>query len=148
MSFKLLFAIMFSFLPSSAMSVFPEGAFYFRYSDSAQKNFEVELLNSVKTDTKEGLFPNLLGRITETLSSENLQLQGYEEFFKSCVQALVEFSSNPDIEARGDLEIGTMRASFGYNPNEDSKSFSIEQPDITGNRAWVKFYTYCEEEED
>ena len=148
MNFKLLFAAMFSFLPSSAMSVFPEGSFYFRYSDSAQKNFEVELLSSSKTDTTESLFPNLWGKITETLGSENLQLQGYGEFFKSCVHALVEFSENSASESREPLEIGAMRASFTYNPQEYSKSFSIEQPVITGNRAWVKFYTYCKEEED
>lgn len=147
MSFKLLFTVIFSFLPSSAMSVFPEGSFYFRYSDSAQKNFEAELLSSAETDTTESLFPNLWGKITETLSSENLQLQGYGEFFKSCVHALVDFAANPDIEARGDLEIGTMRASFDYNQKEHSKFFNIKQPDITGNRAWVKFYTYCEEED-
>ncbi|OJU73019.1 MAG: hypothetical protein BGO07_02350 [Alphaproteobacteria bacterium 40-19] len=153
MSFKFLTFFLLPFLPMNVDGNFlkiPAGVFSLFYhgkKDGQEFFFNSEVLETKESDTKEDIFPNLWAQVVDKLQTESIVLE-YEDFFKSCTKVLVEFSLNSEQTEKETLTLHEMSALFKYNPNEDSKSFSIEQPDITGNRAWLKFYTYCDEEDD
>ncbi len=128
----------------------PEGLFSLFYNGSKNNQnvfFQSDVLEVNKNTPAHTVFPALWGKVVHELNAKNIVLE-YEEFFKNCTQSLVDFALDPHSTEKKTLNMGNMQASFRYNQEELSKEFCIENPDVTGNRAWIKFYTYTSEEDE
>ena len=128
-------------------SEFPRGRFVLFYNstdNNEEHSIEAPLLDVIPSLKTEDIFPLVLYRAAQELESRNLFL-GYENFFKSCTKSLVDFAAHQDCTTKEDLELDGNRASFFYDPQENSKDFCVETAPEE-KLAWIKFYMRAEEE--